>query len=81
MEEQTEGKRKKKKRSGKREGKEEAVKVEPSLIDIAEGDQPPPTTSDAITAAKTELPRKKSPARETKKEGEYSFVFAGQIGR
>ena len=68
MEDKTEGKRKKKKRSSR---KEEAVKIEPSLIDIAEGDEPSPTTSDAMAAAnKTELPRKKSPARETKKEGE-----------
>ena len=67
VEDKTEGKKKKKKHSSKKEGKEEGVNVEPSLIDIAEGDEPPPTTSDAVTA---ELPKKKSPAREANKESE-----------
>ena len=44
----------------------------PSLIDIASGEgeetSPAPTTTATLTA-KTESPRKKSPAREAKKEG------------
>ena len=62
----------------KKRGKKTAIedeqggKEEPSLIDIASGEgeetSPAPTTTAAL-AAKTDSPRKKSPAREAKKEG------------
>ena len=63
-----EGKRKKKKRSSKRAAEE--VSEEPSLIDIGEGEEP----SAAAMATKTESPRKKSPARDTKKQGMSSHT-------
>ena len=59
-------KKKKKKRSSKKEAEEEGGKEEPSLIDIAEGEEEP----SASLSAKTEPPRKKSPVRETKKQGD-----------
>ena len=70
-----EGKKRKKKRSSKKTaaveedeqggGKEEE---EPSLIDIGSKESSPAPA--AALATKTESPRKKSPARDTKKQGE-----------
>ena len=74
-EEKGEGKKRRKKRSKKavaieedeqEGGKEE--EEEPSLIDIGSRETSPAPT--AALATKTESPRKKSPARDTKKEGE-----------
>ena len=79
-EEKGEGKRKKKKRSKKTAaaieedeqggGKEDEG---PSLIDIGSRETSPAPA--AALAAKTESPRKKSPAREAKKEGECTCTY------
>ena len=70
-EEKGEGKKRRKKKSKKAVEEDEeggGKEEEPSLIDIASGDgeEAPPT---AALATKTESPRKKSPARDTKKQG------------
>ena len=83
-EEKGEGKRKKKKRSKKTTaaieedeqggGKEDEG---PSLIDIGSRETSPAPA--AALTAKTESPRKKSPAREAKKEGEFTYHIAGNF--
>ena len=49
----------------------------PSLIDIGSKETSPAPA--AALAAKTESPRKKSPAREAKKEGERTYHIAGNF--
>ena len=49
----------------------------PSLIDIGSKETSPAPA--AALAAKTESPRKKSPAREAKKEGERTYHTAGNF--
>ena len=83
-EEKGEGKKKKKKRSKKTAaaveedeqggGKEDEG---PSLIDIGSRETSPAPA--AALTAKTESPRKKSPAREVKKEGEGTYRIAGNF--
>jgi hypothetical protein len=82
-EEKGEGKKKRKKRSKKttaaiEEDEEGGGKEDegPSLIDIGSKETSPAPA--AALAAKTESPRKKSPAREAKKQGElkeHVYVF------
>jgi hypothetical protein len=78
-EEKGEGKKKRKKRSKKttaavEEDEEGGGKEEegPSLIDIGSKETSPAPA--AALAAKTESPRKKSPAREAKKQGELKSI-------
>lgn len=73
-EEKAERRKKKKKRSSKRaaaDEEEEGTREEPSLIDIAEGEEPSPSAS---LTAKAESPRKKSPVRDTKKQGQLEVA-------
>ena len=81
-EEKGEGKKKKKKRSKKttaaiEEDEQEGEDEGPSLIDIGSRETSPAPV--AALTAKTESPRKKSPAREAKKEGELTYHIAGNF--
>ena len=59
---------------------EQGGKEEPSLMDIAsgEGEETSPAPTTAALTAKTDSPRKKNPARETKKEGKRKRKKCGK---